>query len=106
MAGLRRGLAAVAATAAAFTACVAVSLTVAVAPAAGAVPPTTCGKIEVDGKKFQVKAHKVSCEFATRWSRHFLKRGHKPDGWTCARYSGEIAFSCRKGTKSYYAVRR
>lgn len=78
------------------------------APAQAAVPPTKCGTIEVEGKRYKVRGHKVSCEFAKRWSKHFLRRGHRPDGWTCTRYSpGEssIAFNCRKGGKDYYAVR-
>ncbi len=93
----------------ALAACVLVAFAVASIPAQGSVPPTRCGKIEVEGKNYKVSAHKVDCDFAVRWSKHFLKRGHSPNGWSCTRYSPQessIAFSCRKGGKDYYAVRK
>jgi hypothetical protein len=92
----------------ALAACGLVAAAIGASPAAGAVPPDKCGTIAVEGKKFKVRAHKVSCEFAVRWSKHFLKRGHRPDGWSCTRYSADessIAFNCRNGGKDYYAVR-
>ncbi len=77
---------------------------------AGAVTtPNQCGKITVEGKTYKVVSHIVGCEFAKRWSKHFLKRGHKPDGWTCQRYSADqtdIAFRCSKPGKDFFAVRK
>jgi hypothetical protein len=78
------------------------------APAEATVPPTKCGKIKANGKKFKVRGHRVGCDFARRWSKRFLKRGKRPTGWSCRRYppkQTKIAFTCRKGGKDYYAIR-
>jgi hypothetical protein len=85
------------------------ALALATAPATATVPPKRCGKIEVGGKTFKVSTHKLDCDFARKWSRRYLKDGDHPSGWACASYSPEetrIAFSCRKGGTSYYAVRK
>ncbi len=79
------------------------------APAGATVPPTRCGKLGVEGKTYKVNTHIVSCDFGRKWSRRYLKDHDHPGGWTCASYSPEetrIAFSCRKGGSSYYAVRK
>lgn len=76
--------------------------------ASATVPPKRCGKVEVGGKAYKVNTHRLKCKVARKRSRAYLKRGDHPAGWTCARYPPEetrIAFSCRKGGASYYAVR-
>lgn len=91
--------------------CIGVALALAPTPAASeaTVPPTRCGKIEVKGKTYKVNAHRLDCDFARKWSKRYLRdRDHKR-GWDCQRYSREetkIAFTCRKGGKDYYAVRK
>jgi len=92
-------------------ACTGLVLGLALAPAASeaTVPPTRCGKIEVGGKKYKVNAHRLDCDFARKWTKRFLKHRDHKQGWTCQRYSREetkIAFTCRKGGKDYYAVRK
>jgi hypothetical protein len=102
MVGVRKGVLALAV-------CVALGLGSGAAPAGAVTTPKKCGTITVNGKSFKVNAHIVSCEFAKRWSKHFLNRGHKPNGWSCTRYSPDetsVAFTCRKGGKDFYAVRK
>jgi hypothetical protein len=85
------------------------ALAVGSAPAGATVPPTRCGKLEVGGKTYKVSAHLLDCDFARKWSRRYLKNRDHKQGWTCASYAPEetrIAFSCRKGSKDYYAVRK
>jgi hypothetical protein len=69
--------------------------------------PKSCGTIEVKGKRYAVRAHVTGCAFARRWSRRYLRRGARPSGWSCQRYSGtSIKFTCRRPGRSYYAVKR
>ncbi len=85
------------------------TLAVASTPAVATVPPVRCGKIKVEGKKFKVSGHLLDCDFARKWSRRYLKERDHQKGWNCDSYSPEetrIAFSCRKGSKDYYAVRK
>jgi hypothetical protein len=85
------------------------ALALASAPAVATVPPLRCGKIKVEGKKFKVSTHLLDCDFARKWSKRYLKNREHKSGWDCASYSPEetrIAFSCRKGSKDYYAVRK
>jgi hypothetical protein len=79
------------------------------APAPATMPPVRCGKMKVEGKTYKVSGHLLDCDFVRKWSRKWLKSHDHPNGWTCADYSPEetrIAFSCRKGSKDYYAVRK
>jgi hypothetical protein len=85
------------------------ALALATATATATVPPKRCGKIEVSGNAYKVSTHRLECDFARKWSRRYLKDRDHPSGWTCASYSPEesrIAFSCRKGNTTYYAVRK
>ena len=78
------------------------------APGADAVTtPRTCGKIEVRGKSYLVKAHIVGCRKARRWSSRYLRTGARPSGWRCRRYPGSsIPFVCSRAGKDFYAIRR
>ena len=85
------------------------ALAVSSSPALATMPPVRCGKLKVEGKTYKVSAHLLDCDFARKWSRRYLKGHDHPNGWECASYSPEetrIAFSCRKGSKDYYAVRK
>jgi hypothetical protein len=84
-------------------------LVLASTPAVATVPPVRCGKLKVEGKKFKINGHLVECDFARKWSKRYLKNRERKSGWDCASYSPEetrIAFTCRKGSKDYYAVRK
>ena len=85
----------------------AVCLCLGAAPSAHAVtPPKRCGAVEVKGKRYSVRAHRVTCRFARRWTRRYLRSGSRPSGWRCRRYSGtSIKFICRRAGRDYYAIR-
>jgi len=78
----------------------------------GATAYTTakrCGKVQAKGKTYSVRAHIVRCDFAKPASRRYLRQGRKPRGWSCTRYPArltKIAFTCRRGGKDFYAIRR
>jgi hypothetical protein len=87
----------------------ALALAVGPSPVDATMPPVRCGKMKVEGRAYKVSAHLLDCDFARKWSRRYLKDRDHPNGWTCNSYSPEetrIAFSCRKGSKDYYAVRK
>jgi hypothetical protein len=78
-------------------------------PAVATMPPKKCGIITVNGRDFAVRGHLLECRFSRRQSRAFLAHGTHPAGWTCRRYPRrltKIAFSCRRGGREYYAIRR
>ena len=87
----------------------ALAATLAATPAGAATAPKKCGTITVRGKNFAVRGHRLPCRFARRKSRAFLAEGTHPPGWRCRRYPPRltrIAFTCRKGGRDYYAIRR
>jgi hypothetical protein len=67
-----------------------------------------CGVIEnvKQSRDYRVKAYStVSCGFARKWSRRYIRRGARPSGYSCSRPGGNINFICRKDSKYYYAQR-
>jgi hypothetical protein len=66
-----------------------------------------CGVIEnVSGDRdFRVRANGVSCDFARTWSRRYIRRGRRPNGWSCSEPTGSIRFYCRRSGRYYYAQR-
>ena len=87
----------------------AVAAAVMATPAGATTAPKKCGTITVHGKDFAVRGHLLPCPFSRRNSRAFLADGIHPRGWNCRRYPPRltrIAFQCRKGGRSYYAIRR
>ena len=95
------------ATAALAVACAAV---LALAPAATAiVPPRNCGKITVEGKRYQIKSDQLRCRRAKRYSRRYLASGDRPSGYRCTNYSARetrLKFRCAKGLRTFFAIRR
>ena len=78
-------------------------------PAGATMPPKRCGSLEIGHKDFKISAHLIGCDRARKASRKFLKSGKHGKSWSCTRYSpgeSKIAFTCRKGRKDYYAVRK
>ena len=87
----------------------AISAAFTAAPTGATTTPKKCGTITVHGKNFAVRGHLLPCRFSRRNSRRFLADGSHPRGWSCRRYPPQltrIAFQCRKGGRSYYAIRR
>lgn len=73
------------------------------------MPPSVCGKIKVDGKRYRVKSHRTACDFARKWSKRVLRGASGPDGWSCQRYPAsqtKIALVCRKAGKDFFAIRK
>jgi hypothetical protein len=60
-----------------------------------------CAKIS--GGRYRVRAVKVSCDLAVRWSRAYLRSGRRPRGYTCYRPAGIVVIYCRKGDRSFWA---
>ena len=73
------------------------------------VPPKSCGKKEVRGKTYQVKADQITCRSARRKVKRFVKFGKKPKGYTCKDLTTEkdrVNFHCYDGRKVFFAIRR
>jgi hypothetical protein len=85
------------------------------APAA-AVPPKECDPVRVHGRGFRVIAHGVSCRFARRWVRRYIRAKRRPDGYKCSKpsSSSNVRVNCQGSTKPrndrvyryYYGIRR
>lgn len=89
----------------------ALALTVALPAEAGAiVPPKDCGTIEVRSKKHRIKADGVTCRYAKRRARRYLRYGKRPDtGWKCRTYpkSSAFSFKCNRGTtRTIFGIRQ
>jgi hypothetical protein len=97
---VRTAVAAVAATLAALLA----------APGAGAVvPPTDCGRLAVAGKRLQVKVDQISCRDGLGYTKRYVREGTVPRGYACRRFTprrGRVLFSCSKGRRVFFAIRR
>jgi hypothetical protein len=73
------------------------------------VPPTECGMTKVNGKRFQIKTHSISCKRGKPWARSYLRSGRKPSGYRCRNYSPKVTkfrFICRRGARDFLAIRR
>ena len=80
-----------------------------VGPATATMPPKSCGTAKVNGHKFKLKVHLISCGRGRKAAIRFLESGDHSKAWDCTRYSPQetkIAFTCRKGSKDYYAIRK
>jgi hypothetical protein len=80
------------------------------APAHAIVPPRDCGRISVKGKRYNIKADQMRCADAVRMSRRYLASSRRrPRGYRCRRNNPRetrIVFSCRRGTRNFFAIRR
>jgi hypothetical protein len=83
-------------------------------PAGGALVPSTamamhkgkrCGIVGKGSRDYRVKAQKVRCSYARKWSRRYLKNRKKPRHWRCYRPGGKIPFYCKRGSKAYWVER-
>jgi hypothetical protein len=85
------------------------------APAA-AVPPKQCDPVRVDGRGYKVIAHGVTCRFARRWVKRYLRTMAHPTGYRCSKpsSSSRVKVNCQGSTKPandpnyryYYGIRR
>jgi hypothetical protein len=79
-----------------------------VAPASAVVPPKDCGKMEVKGESYKIKADQLRCEKARKYAKRYLKKRDEPRGFDCESYGGgtRIEFRCQNGIKVIFAIRR
>ena len=71
------------------------------------VAPRDCGRMEVRGTTYQIKADELRCTTARRWSRTYVVERRRPSGWTCKRPTGSaIKFTCRRGDRTFFGIKR
>ncbi len=70
-------------------------------PGAGAIPPKKCTSVTVAGTSYVVTAHGVSCRYARRWVKRYLRHKKHPKRWTCTPPTGEtnVRVNCHGATK-------
>jgi hypothetical protein len=68
---------------------------------AGAVPARQCPAVTVHGTAYVVTAHGVTCGFARKWVRRYLKSKAHPKHWSCSPPSGttNVRVNCHGATK-------
>jgi hypothetical protein len=83
-------------------------LAIAALPANAVVPPKECGRMKVHKRKYDIKADQMPCKKARTYSRTYIAENHKPKGFSCQKYGKEtqLEFRCKKGIKTFFAIRR
>jgi hypothetical protein len=91
-------------------------LTAVVAPLFAAVQPgqatkstgheaKRCGVLAKGSADYRIKARKLSCRFARKWSRAYLNSRSGAPGFDCYRAGTNVTFYCANGAKAYWAER-
>ncbi len=78
-------------------------------PEAGAiVPPSDCGTLTVEGKRYNVKADQLRCSTVRTYARTYLATGRRPRGFGCRNYTSatKLKFRCAKRVQVFFAIRR
>ncbi len=77
-------------------------------PSAAIVPPTDCGVITVNHKRYNIKADQLRCKTAKPYASKYLSTHRRPSGYTCHDYGKEtkLKFRCSRGIKVFFAIRR
>ena len=72
------------------------------------VPPTECGILRVDGKRYDIKADQLRCRTAKPYASRYLSTHRRPTGYTCRDFGREtkLKFRCSRGIKVFFAIRR
>ena len=78
------------------------------AQAAAIVPPSDCGKLTVEGKRYSVKADQLRCSTVRSYARRYLATGRRPRGFRCKNYPSttKLKFRCDKRVQVFFAIRR
>ena len=77
------------------------------APSPAPVPPKKCGEITVGSKSYLVKADRIRCRTAKKWSRRYLDDAWRPDGYSCRKGdSTQLKFRCWKNERTFFAIKR
>ena len=89
---------------------VAVAALLALPLSAGAiVPPKDCGKMTLNGKRYQVKADQITCASGRKYVKSRLVAHRTPKGYKCSVYPAQknrVRLSCANGRKTFFAIRR
>lgn len=65
------------------------------APAPAVVPPRDCGITKIRGKRYTIKADRITCRTAERYIINWVRERRRPRGWTCKTYSGQkLRYRC------------
>lgn len=72
------------------------------------VPPSDCGTLTVQGKRYTIKADQLRCSSAKAHARRYLLTRSRPSGYTCRNFGAEtkLKFRCSRGIKVFFAIRR
>ena len=72
------------------------------------VPPTDCGTMTVNAKRYTIKADQLRCSSAKAHARRYLLTRSRPSGYTCRNFGAEtkLKFRCSRGIKVFFAIRR
>jgi plastocyanin len=64
-----------------------------------------CGILAKGAADYRIKARKLTCRFAKKWSRAYLNRRSSAPGFDCYRAGTNVTFYCANGAKAYWAER-
>jgi plastocyanin len=64
-----------------------------------------CGIVAKGAADYRIKARKVTCRFARKWSRAYLNRRGTPNAFDCYRPNTTVTFYCADGAKAYWGER-
>jgi plastocyanin len=64
-----------------------------------------CGILAKASADYRIKARKLTCRFAKKWSRAYLNSRSAAPGFDCYRASTNVTFYCANGVKAYWAER-
>ena len=72
------------------------------------MPPKKCGEITVKSKDYLVKADRMRCDTAKKWSRRYLNEAWRPSGYACSKGDSgtQLKFRCWKNQRTYFAIKR
>jgi plastocyanin len=84
---------------------IAASFVAAVQAATAGHEAKRCGVLAKGSADHRIKARKVTCRFALKWSRAYLNRRAVPAGFDCYRPGTNVTFYCANGAKAYWAER-
>ena len=86
----------------------ALAVALAATPASAIVDPVSCGTTTVNGKRYQIKVDQITCAKGKPYAREYLRTRRKPTGYRCTNYpsSSKFKFICRRGDRTFLAIKR
>lgn len=61
-----------------------------------------CGILAKGSADYPIKARKLTCRFARKWSRAYLNTRSAAPGFDCYRAGTNVTFYCANGAKAYW----